>query len=95
MKFLPDVKLNEVALNQREIYISWLVFKSQTKILKNLIFRNTTSSHANFTTFCRILNIDLRNNPWKIQIDILQIAYSIEQSVDWHKMLVYKIQNSL
>ena len=62
--------------------ITWLVCKLQTKIPKNPIFRNETSRHTNFTKFCRIVTIDVRNEPWKFQIDISKIGYSTEQSVN-------------
>ena len=45
--------------------ITWLVCKLQTKILKNLIFWNATSRRANFTKFCKVVTIDVRNKPWK------------------------------
>ena len=41
--------------------ITWLVCKLQTKIPKNPIFRNATSSHANFTKFGSIINIYVAN----------------------------------
>ena len=49
----------------------------------------------NFMKFCRIINIDFRDWPWKIQIDILKITYSTEQTVKLRKMLLCKIQNYL
>ena len=75
--------------------ITWLVCKLQTKIPKNPIFRNATSRNANFTKFCRIVTIDVRNKPWQFQIDISKIGYLTEQFVKWRQMLVCKIQNGL
>ena len=49
--------------------ITWLVCKLQTK----LFFRNAFSRHANFTKFCRIVTIDVRNKSWKFEIDISKI----------------------
>ena len=31
------------------------------------------------------INIDVRNKPWKFQIDILKMGYFTEQSVKWHQ----------
>ena len=39
------------------------VCKLQTKIPKIPNFGNATSRHANFTKFCRIVHIDVRNDP--------------------------------
>ena len=61
------------------------VCKLQTKIPKIPIFRNATSRHANFMKFCRIVTIDVRNKPWKFQIDISKIGYFTEQSVKCRK----------
>ena len=94
MKFLPDVKQGGTK-SKKNFDITWLVCKLQTKIPKNPIFRNATSRHANFTKFCRIVTIDVRNKPWKFQIDISKIGYFTEQSVKWRQMLVCKIQNGL
>ena len=62
----------------KKIKITGLICKVQTKIPKNPIFRNATSRHANFTKFCKIVTIDLRNKPWKFQIDISKIGYFTE-----------------
>ena len=43
--------------------ITGLVCKVQTKILKNPIIGNATSRHAKCTKFCRIVTIDVRNEP--------------------------------
>ena len=42
---------------------TWLVCKLQTKIPKNQIFRKAYFRHSNITKFCRIVTIDVRNNP--------------------------------
>ena len=44
--------------------------------------------HANLTKFCRIINIDVKN---EVQLDILKIAYLTEQSVKYWS-IVYKMQ---
>ena len=61
------------------------VCKLQTKIPKIPIFGNATSRHANLTKFCRNINIDVRNKPWKFQIDISKIGYFTEHSVKCRK----------
>ena len=75
MKFLPEVKLSEDARNKN------FFLKLQTKIPKNLIFGNAISRHTNFTKFYRIVTIDVRNKPYKFQIDISKIDYFAEHSV--------------
>ena len=45
--------------------------------------------------FCSIINIDVKNYPSKIQVEILKIAYSTEQSVRLRKMLLCKIETYL
>ena len=70
---------------RKKYAITLLVCKLQTKIPKNPIFRNATSRHANFMKFCRIVTIDVRNKPWKFQIDISKIGYFTEQSVKCRK----------
>ena len=62
-----------------------LVCKLQTKILKIPMFGNTSSRHANFTKFFRIVPIDVRNKSWKFHIDISKIGYFTEQSANWRK----------
>ena len=59
--------------------MSGLVCKVQTKIPKIPIFENTFSRHANLTIIRRNINIDVRNEPWKFQIDISKIGYFTEQ----------------
>ena len=59
MEFLPNVKLVGEARNQKKIDITNLVFKLQTKIPKNAIFRKATSRHANSTKFWKIINLDV------------------------------------
>ena len=62
MKFLPDVGIYKEARNQKKKFdITGPVCKLQNKIQKIPIFRNATSRHANFTKFCRIVHIDVRN----------------------------------
>ena len=56
----------------------------------SLFSGNATSGHASFTKFCMIINTDVRNQPWKFQIEILKIGYFTEQSVKWRQMLVCK-----
>ena len=86
MKFLPDVGIHKEARNQKKNFdLTGPVCKLQTKILKNTIFGNATFGHANFTKFCRIVTIDVRNKPWKFQIDISKIGYFTEQSVKCRK----------
>ena len=53
------------------------------------------NGHANFKKFCRIATIDVRNEPWNFQTDILKIGYFAEQSVKWRQKLICKIQNGL
>ena len=59
-KYLPDIGIYKEAQNQKKIDISGSVCKLLTKIPKNSIFGNGTSRHAIFTTFCRIINIDVK-----------------------------------
>ena len=62
IKFLPDVGIHKEAGNQKNFGdITGPVCNLQTKILKNLIFGNATSRHPNFTKFCRIVTIDVRD----------------------------------
>ena len=61
MKFLPDVSIFKEAQNQKTIDITVLVCKLQTKI-KKTCFGTATSRGANFTKFCQIVNIDVRND---------------------------------
>ena len=89
MKFLPDAGTHW-RYKIKKIDLTGPVCKEQNKIP---IFINATSSHANFMKFCRIVTIDVRNIPWKFQIDISKIGYFTEQSVKWRQMLVCKIQN--
>ena len=93
MKFLPDVGNHKEARNQKKIDITGLVCTLQTKIPKIPIFENATFRHANLTTFCRNINMDVRNKPRKFQIDISKIGYFTEDSVRCRKKLVCKIQN--
>ena len=71
--------------SKKQIDISDLVCRLQTKIPKIPIFGNATSRHANLTKFCRNINIDVRNKPWKFQIDISKIGYFTEHSVKCRK----------
>ena len=95
MKSLLDIGIYEEAKNQNKIDITGLVCELQTKIPKNLIFENATSRHANFTTFCKIFIIDIRNKPWKFQIDMSKIGYLTEQPAKLRQMLVCKTYNGL
>ena len=61
----------------------------------DMISRNAASRHANFTKFCQIVNIDVKNQPWKFQIYVSKIGYFAEQFVEYWKKLVCKIQNGL
>ena len=62
MKFLPDVGTHIEAQNQKNVFdISGLVCKLQTKVPKFPIFGNANSRHVNFTKFCRIVTIDIKN----------------------------------
>ena len=63
MKFLPDVGIYKKAQNQKNFDITGPVCKLKTKIPKIPIIGNVTSRHANFTKFCRIVTIDVRNKP--------------------------------
>ena len=64
MKFLPDVGIHTEARNQKFFFdITGPVCKLQNKIPKISILENATSRHANYTKFCRIINIDVRNKP--------------------------------
>ena len=84
---------------QKKIGISHLVCKSRVSNVKrrsnSLFSGNTTSGYANFTKFRMSISIDVRNKPWKFQIDMSKIGYFTEQSVKWRQMLVCKIQNGL
>ena len=75
MKFLPYVGTQIEAQNNKRIDISDLACRLQTKIPRISIFGNATSRHDNLTKFCRNINIDVRNEPWKFQIDISKIGY--------------------
>ena len=66
LKFLPDIGTHQEALNKK----TGPVFQLQTKFPKNPIVR-----HANFTKFCRIITIEVRNEFWKFQINISKIGY--------------------
>ena len=68
--------------------ITGTVFKVQTQIPKKMTFGNATSRHANFTTFCRIVTTDVRNESKKFKIDIAKVGYFTEQSVKSRKKLV-------
>ena len=51
-------------------------YESAKSIHSNSLFSgNATSAHSSFTKLCRIINIDVRNWPWKFQFDILKIGY--------------------
>ena len=69
MKFLTDVKLNQEAGNQK-------TFVNYRQILKNPIFRNATSNHANFTKFCRTINLMSEINPENFRSisDLIQLV---------------------
>ena len=95
MKFLPHVGTHKEVQIRKIFDISDLICKLQTKIPKIPIFGNAISRHANFTNFCRIVHIDVRNKSWKFHIEISKINYFTEQSVKWGKNLVCKIQNGL
>ena len=96
MKFLPDDGICEEAQKSKKKFdVTGRVEKLQTKISKNPCFGNAISRRANFTEFCRILNIDVGYESWKVQTDILKIGYVTEQYVKWRKKLVCKIQNGL
>ena len=58
-------------------------------------FGNAFSRHANFTKFCTIVTIDVRNKPRKFQIDISKIGYFTEQSVKLRQVLVCKLQTKI
>ena len=70
---------------QNNFDITHLICKLQVRKFKKrldcLLSGNETYEHVSFTKFCRIINIDVKNQPWKFQIDILQIGYITEQSV--------------
>ena len=64
MNFLPNVDIHKEARNKKNVFdMSGLVCALQTKIPKTSIFGNATSRHAHFTKFCRIVIIDVRNEP--------------------------------
>ena len=86
VKLQPDIKLIKEARNQKSFWHD---------LSEKPVFGNETSRHAIFTKFCRIVTIDVRNKPWKFQIDNSKIGYFTEQSVKWRQMLVCKIQNGL
>ena len=93
--FLPDVKLSEEARDRKFFWHNltglWII----DRIPKNQNFRNANSRHTNFTTFCKIINIDVWNWSWKFQIYIFKNGYFTEQSLKLHQMLFCKIQNGL
>ena len=63
MKFLPDVSIYKEAQNQKMFYeITFPVCELQTEI-KKTILENATSRLAYLTKFCRIVTIDVRNEP--------------------------------
>lgn len=70
--------------NKLTQYLNYRPKSAEARFL-NIIFR-----HADFTKFCGIINIDVKN---KSQIDISNIK--LEQSVKCQKMLFRKIQNGL
>ena len=61
IKFSLDFVTYMEVQNQQKFDIDGPVCKLQTKILKEPIFGNASSRHANFTRFCRTITIDVRN----------------------------------
>ena len=64
---------------KKQFNITHLVCKlwiSKVQKRQNRLFSgNAKSGYANLTKFCRIINIDIKNQHWKFQTDILKIVY--------------------
>ena len=84
------------------LFCKFWVSKVQNRSNRNSLFSgNATSGHANFTKFCRIINIQKLTQKI-LELSILtseinhvnfNIGYFTEQFVKWCKILVCKIQN--
>ena len=69
------------------------VCKLQTKVPKNQSIKNAISWHTNFTNLCRIATNDIKNEPWKFQINISKIGHFNKTICKMLKKLVCTIQN--